>query len=271
MRAARPTSTAERLHDSVALAAHVGRVDAPQRGCRLRQGDELSCLRIGSRRVLERRRHADGAVAHGRAHQLLHPSQLGGIGLHVVEAQHGCAHLGRAHEGREVDPDALLLEALEVVAQAAPVGIDLERRVDRGERLPGGVGLRCDRRALAGDLRRDALMDLRRQARVDQDRQLGLAEHVDEARGDDPTRGVDGALARSRAQGTDGGDAAVADADVAGNPRRAGAVDDAPVRDDEVEAGRRRSECAPRDEQRGRADEERDCASHRRCAGRDRA
>ena len=73
--------------------------------------------------------------------------------------------------------------------------------------------------------------------RVDQDRHLGLAEHVDEARRHDHAVRVDGALGLRRAQKADGGDASVANADVAGVPGRAGAVDDVAVADDEIVGG----------------------------------
>ena len=108
--------------------------------------------------------------------------------------------------------------------------------------LDDGVVQRRGRAAFAGDLRGDALIDLRGQARIDQDGELRLAEHVDEAGSDDHAAGVDGASARGIAKIANGGDLAAADADVAGVPRRAGAVDDVAVGDDDVE-GLARSVC----------------------------
>ena len=96
---------------------------------------------------------------------------------------------------------------------------------------------RRGRAAFAGDLGGDALKDFGRQMRVDQDRQLGLAEHVDEARRDHHAVRVDGALGLRRAEKADGGDAAVANADIARVPGRAGAVNDVAVADDEVVRG----------------------------------
>ena len=64
-----------------------------------------------------------------------------------------------------------------------------------------------------------------------------MAEHVDEAGSDDFAGGIDGALAGRGRQIADGGDLSVADADVAGIPRGAGAVDDVAVDDDQVEGG----------------------------------
>ena len=81
-------------------------------------------------------------------------------------------------------------------------------------------------------------IDFRRQARFDEDGEFGLAEHVDEAGCDDLAGGVDGALAGRGGQVADGGDFAIADADIAGVPGGAGAVDDVAVGDDEIESGR---------------------------------
>lgn len=73
--------------------------------------------------------------------------------------------------------------------------------------------------------------------RVDQDRQLGLAQHVNEARRDDHAVRVNGAFGLCRAQEADGCDTAVANADIARVPGRAGAVNDMAVADDEVVVG----------------------------------
>lgn len=70
--------------------------------------------------------------------------------------------------------------------------------------------------------------------RVDQDRQLGLAEHVNEARRDNHAVRVNGARGLRRAQKADGGNASVANADVARVPGRARAVNDVSIADDQV-------------------------------------
>ena len=69
---------------------------------------------------------------------------------------------------------------------------------------------------------------------LDQERELRLAEHVDEARRDDLARRIDAPLRRGLVEPTDGGDAPGADADVRRVPRRAGAVDHPPMLDDDV-------------------------------------
>ena len=118
-----------------------------------------------------------------------------------------------------------------------PVRRDLQVVVGELVGLDDGVIERRGRTAFAGELGGDALKDFGRQMRVHQDGQLGLAEHVNEARRDDHAVRVNGALGLRRAQKADGGDASVANADVAGVPGRAGAVNDVAVADDEVVRG----------------------------------
>jgi len=104
--------------------------------------------------------------------------------------------------------------------------------------LNDGVVERRDRIPFPGNLRGDALKDFRGQARVDQDGQFLLAEHIDKAGGDDFAGGVDRTLALGGREIADGGDFAVADADVPGVPGGTGAVDDVAIGDDKVEGGR---------------------------------
>ena len=158
-----------------------------------------------------------------------------GRGLFVVVAEDHAADLRRANIAREIDAHALLFEAREILAEGAPVGSDLVVIVFAAVGLNDRVVQRSDGTAFAGNFGRDALVDFRRQARVDEDGQFRLAEHVDESGRDDFAGGVDGALARCSGEIADGGDLAIADADVAGIPGGAGAVDDVAVGDDDVE------------------------------------
>ena len=73
--------------------------------------------------------------------------------------------------------------------------------------------------------------------RVDQDRELGLAKHVNEARRDNHAVRVNRPLGLRRAQKTDGGKASIANADIARVPGRAGAINDVPVADDQIVRG----------------------------------
>ena len=222
------------VEHGIAFAAHVGGVDAAVRRGGAGKGDELRSFGVGRGRVLQRGGNAHGAVAHRLANEVLHLVKLGGGGLHVGIAEHHAADRCGADVGGEVNAHALLFEAGEVLAEGAPVGRDVEVVVAGAVGGNGGVVDRRNGVAFAGDFGGDALEDLGGQARVDEDGELGLAEHVDESGRDDFAGGVDGALGGRTGEVADGGDAAIADADVAGVPGRAGAVDDVAVRDDDV-------------------------------------
>ena len=105
--------------------------------------------------------------------------------------------------------------------------------------LDDGIIQRRCRIAFAGDLGGDALVNLRGQSGIDQDRHLGLAQHVDETRGNHLALSVDGPRSRRGAQIADGGNFPVANSDVTRIPRRSGAIDDVAVGDDQVELWRR--------------------------------
>ena len=153
----------------------------------------------------------------------------------IAVAQHHPAHLGRAHVARQVDADALRLQPGEVLAQRAPVRREpvvlvVGRSAAMIESLSGPAELPSPR-----DLGGDALEDLRRHARVDQDGELGLPQHVDEARAPPPSPPAStvwrAAAPSSRPI------AAIrpsANADVRRVPGRAGAVDDVAVANDDV-------------------------------------
>ena len=156
-------------------------------------------------------------------------------GLFIVIAQHHAADLSGADVAGQIDAHALLFQTGEVLLKGAPVGRDVILIVAPAVELDDRIIQRRDGAAFARDLGRDALVNLRGQARIHQDRQFRLAQHVDEAGGDDHAVGINGARALRVAQISDGGDLAAANADVAGVPRRAGAVDDVAVGDDEIE------------------------------------
>ncbi len=236
----------DRFEHGVAFAAHVRGVDAAVGAGCAGKGDELRGFGVGCGRVLQRGRNAHGAVAHRLANEVLHLRELGGGGLHVGIAEHDAAHGCGADVGGEVNAHALLFDAGEVLAEGAPVGRDVQVVVAGAVGGNGGVADGRNGVAFAGDLGGDALEDFGGQARVDEDGELGLAEHVDESRRDDFAGGVDGAFGGRLGEVADGGDAAIADADVARVPGRAGAVDDVAVGDDDVKGlqCRLRSGCA---------------------------
>ena len=229
----------ERRHHAVAFRSHVRRVD-PAVFRRFRsQRDQFFSGGIGRRRVLERRRDAGCALLHRLAHEGLHSFELACARRAIVFANDETPDLRRADVGGEVDADALLLEPREVLAQAAPVGRDLHVLVKDLVGLDDRVGERRNGAALACHFGGNALKDLRRQVRIDQDGHLRLPEHVDEARRDDATFGIDATGRRGASEVADSGYPSVADADIAGKPGRSGSVDDPSVFDDNVE--RRRS------------------------------
>ncbi len=228
-------SFVDRRQDAIALVAHVGGIDAAEFRRLRSQRDQLFGLRVGSGRVLERSRDSDGAFAHGLPDQFSHLVQLRGGRLFVVIAQHHAPDLGGADVAGQIDSHALFFQTGKVLLKAAPVGRDVIVIVAVAVGLDDGVIQRRDRTAFAGDLGRDALVDLRGQARIHQDGQFRLAQHVDKAGSDDHAVDINRARALRVAQISDGGDFAVANADVARVPRRAGAVDDVAVGDDEIE------------------------------------
>ena len=235
--AADAQSFVDGFEDGVALIAHVGGIDAANFSAFGGERDEFFgfCIRGGS--VFERGGNADCAVFHGLAHERFHLFELLRIGLFVVVAEHHAADLRSSDIAGEVDPHALLFEAREILAEGSPIGRDVIAVVAGAIALNDGVVERRGRAAFAGNFGGDALKDFRRQAGVDEDREFGLAKHVDEAGRDDFASGVDGACAGRGGEVANGGDFSVADAEVTGVPRRAGAVDDVAVGDDEVEGG----------------------------------
>src|SRR5258706_8608788 len=86
-----------------------------------------------------------------------------------------------------------------------------------------------------GDFGGPALPHLRLDVRIDEDAELRLPEEVDEAGSDDVPLRVDGRRGRRLRQIADGDDRVAAHPDVAAEPRRARAVEDAPIDDLAVE------------------------------------
>ncbi len=225
----------QRLVDLLRLAADVARVEAVVPGRHLGERDQLRRPGEAARLVDEPGGDAERALQHGLFHQLLHPGELGGVRLHVGEAEHHAAHLGRAHQHRLVDAGPRPAQPPEVAGQVLPV--DLEVVFAQPGLLlvdPGRVHRR-GRDAFAGQLGGDALADLGLLARVDQRVQLALAEHVDEAgrerepvQLDAPVRSRVGEIAHGR-------DGVAADAHVGAEPGRPGPVDDPPAGEDQIE------------------------------------
>src|SRR5882724_498449 len=218
-----------------AFITHMGSVDATEFRGFGGEGDQLFGFCVGSGSVLERSGNADGAIAHGLADEFFHLFELRGGGLHVIIAEHHAPHARGAHVAGEIDSHALLLDAGKILAKGPPVGLNMILVVVLLIGAKNGVVQGSDRFTFAGDFRGDALIDLGGQAWIDKDGALRLTEHVDEAGGNNFSARIDGASAGRGAEIADGVDLAAKNADIAGIPGRAGAVDDVAVDDDDVE------------------------------------
>jgi hypothetical protein len=144
----------------------------------------------------------------------------------VVLTHHHGANLRVADCLDDVHRQALQVEVLEVLGHRLPAALGGELVIER--RLG---------RTLAGVDRRNALGEqVERRRRVLEHRRGGLAHHVDEAGRDDQPGRVDHLAGFRVLEPADGGDPAVAHADVGEEPGRAGAVDHASAADDDVVA-----------------------------------
>ena len=95
---------------------------------------------------------------------------------------------------------------------------------------------RRNRRALAGDFSGHALEQLARRSPVHEDVEFGLAEEIDETRGDDEVGRIDGRGSRRGLQCPDRRNAIADHPDIAAKPGRTRTVDDAAVDQQDVEA-----------------------------------
>src|SRR5258708_6047077 len=140
----------------------------------------------------------------------------------------------RRHERAEVDGRPRPPEGLAVSAEGGPVGLHAVvlpavLLVLVHARVAGSDGA-----PLAGDLGRDALGDLAGHPGIHEGVVLGLAEHVDEARGDHEPCGVDAPFRRRLPQIAHGYDAVAGDAHVSAEPGSASAVPNAPTREEQI-------------------------------------
>ena len=90
-------------------------------------------------------------------------------------------------------------------------------------------------RKLAEYLSGNALLDLAQRSAIDDQRSLRVREHVDEARRDGESLGIDNGWRRGPAQIADGGDAIAFDSDVGFDRCATSAVIESATSDDDVE------------------------------------
>ena len=84
-------------------------------------------------------------------------------------------------------------------------------------------------------LERDALVELRLVGRIDEQLEVGVGVHVDEAGADEQPVGIDHSGRGLGRKSSDRSDTAAGDADVGGEPRIAGPVDDPAAANQQVE------------------------------------
>jgi uncharacterized protein YjbJ (UPF0337 family) len=220
---------ADRVEQPVALVADVGGVAAALARGAAGEGDQFVGGEEGGGRIDEAGTESHRAVAHRRLHERRHAAHLVRGGAAGEVAHHRAPHRAGGDVGTEVDRRARALEVVEVAREGAP-GLVGGRGRAGGAVGPGGGDL-------AGDLARDPLAHLGGGAGLAQDRGFGVAEHVDEARGDHAVLGVDHAAgAAGGAHRADVADAVAAHRDLAAVPRVAGAVHHARVGDEQVVA-----------------------------------
>src|SRR5580700_1547803 len=217
-----------------AFAAHMRGIEAAVFCGDFGQGDEFVGFRVDIWRIDQGAGDTEGAVSHGLLDERFHLGELGGSGGAVVVADNGFADLCGADVGADVDGSALFFEAAEIAVEGSPINGEFELVEEGFERRESFFVLRGDGATFAGNFGSDSLGEFAEGAIVEKKSGFGLAEHVDEARGDDLAFGVDFTLGVCVAEVADGGDAVCLDGDVGGVPWVVGAVDDVPVPNDDV-------------------------------------
>ena len=91
----------------------------------------------------------------------------------------------RGHVNRRA---GLRFETSEIIGECPPILCDSEVFGLRFRFLDESIVHRCDRASFACNLRRHALQDLAGSASIHQDVEFGLAQQIDESRGDDQVR-----------------------------------------------------------------------------------
>jgi hypothetical protein len=205
----------ERAHDSVAFVAHMGGVDAAVPGAFGGKGDQLVGFGVRRGRIFKSGGKPKRALLHRLIDERFHAREFVRRRSAVDGADHVAANLRCANIRAEIDPDPLLPKTREILRERSPVRRDAVVLVFGLVCGECRIRLRSDRVAFTGNLGRNALINFGWRARIDQDGQLGLAEHVDEARGDHHPLRVDRFLRRRAGEIPDRGDAPVANANVA--------------------------------------------------------
>ncbi len=225
----------------VGLRAHVCDVNAAVGRHGLRCFDQLFGGSEVGRRINQRRGNAERAAFHRPAHDFAHAVQLGRIRYPNRLAFRVRADIVAAQERAEVHGCAVRCHVAEPVIEARRPAVACQRRARRGTRVGADHALVHDRigAALAHDLGRHTHGNFADYATIAaaEKRAARMALDVEEAGCDHQVGGIDaltrGCIAQHAAR-RDTRNAIAADADVAVEPRRACAIDNPPVLDDDV-------------------------------------
>ena len=233
---------AEGVEEAIAQAVADVRVVDPAEPARLLgEPHELVGVRVAAGRVVEPGRHAPGPFLHRRPEERALVRKLGRP-RGTIPPAHGADPERRVpDEVHDVDRHPVREEVEVLLDRRPPAGqgrAAVEARVDLDERLEILVGR--ERRIGAAvdpdDLGRDALPDLGLVPGLGQDDQAGVRVHVDEARADDPPRGVERAVGLDPVEGApEEAQPLALDPDRSVVARVARAIDDEAARDQDVE------------------------------------
>ena len=213
--------------------AGVGRVEpaAPGRGRRQRGDLGLAGALLGG--VLQAGRIAPGPGVHALFQEVRHGRQLGFAGRAVLQPHGSKAQLAIGHQRHDVDRRPSPLQPLQVRRGRGPVDRHLPvEAVDDARRQRPVLDREAAVPAVADHLGGHALVHGAHRPRIDQQRVVGVAVDVDEARRDVEPARVD--LHRRRCTNvSDLRHAAAADRDIRLYRRGAGAVEHQPAANDE--------------------------------------
>ena len=223
-----------RLQQARSFAADVRDVHAAVFGGDFRQRDQLFCFRVKGRRVDQRGTDAERSFLHGPAHQHLHPLQFFGCRRTVGVTDFVNPHGGGADERGDIAGNTVLNEEIEIFAERRPSDFEFDVALLFSHLFFHRVAERAHRFAFTHDLERDALADIALGTAILDERFVRPTEHVDETGRNRETPGVDFSFAARVRQFADGRDGIPADRHSAGERRRAAAVVNRPVADDEV-------------------------------------
>ncbi len=219
-----PKAFLERIHDPLALVAHVRDVQTAELAQRAADLDHLRGRRSGCRLVVQPGRHADCAGRQGLLDQAAHVRDLGsGSGsVHVVQcddAQRRMPHQRRAVDRRRASSQ--LFDVGSEAREAEPSTLVVEQIQRRRHRRAHSRRRRRQRdAAIAGDYRGHALTDLRRHLRIGEQQSVVVRMGVDEARCRNLAGAVDFDLRTGLRQSADAHNAVASHADVGRVARR---------------------------------------------------